>query len=178
MATDTVSVEVYTRYHRILGRLHPGPKGLYGFMNIPTQSYVEMEGAHINRLHQPGVLIARYSKLFLVKREIHAVLLSSRAELGATGTIRRGYTHPARNQVHIILEGYELHGTLETVGKFDFGVVLFEGDHILAPLYDAELSAILFSEVRARAPAMLFNRSMVDSMAFSMATREVGRESQ
>jgi hypothetical protein len=176
MATKPVSAEVYTRYHRILGRLDPGPKGLYGFLNIPTQSYVEMAGAHINRLHQPGRLIARYSKLWLVKREIQVVLLSSRAELGATGTIRRGYSHPAQHQVQVMLEGYELHGTLETVGKFDFGMVMFEGDHVFAALYDADLSAILFSDVRAHTPAMLFNRGMVDSMALAMGTADAERE--
>lgn len=174
MPTKPVSAEVYTRYHRILGRLHPGPKGLYGFLNLPTQSYVEMQGAHVNRLHQPGMLIARYPKLWLVKREIQAVLLSSRAELGATGMVRRGYSHPAQHPVHVMLEGYELHGTLETVGKFDFGVVMFEGDHIFAPLYEADLSAILFADVHAHTPAMLFNRGMVDSMALSSGKKEAG----
>lgn len=171
MATKPVSAEVYTRYHRILGRMHPGPKGLFGFLNIPTQSHVEIAGAHINRLHQPARLVARYSKLWLVKGEIQAVLLSSRGELGPTGVVRRGYSKPAQHRVHVMMGAFELHGILETVGKFDFGVIMLEGDHIFAPLYDADLSAILFPEVRAHTPAMLFNRQVVDSMALSMGTR-------
>jgi hypothetical protein len=168
MTTKPVSAEIYTKYHRILGRFHPGPKGLFSFLNIPTQSYVEIDGAHINRLHQPARLVARYSKLWLVKSEIQAVLLSSRGEIGPTGAIRRGYSHSASNRVHVVLGGFELKGVIETSGKFDFGVIMFEGDHIFAPLYDAELAAILFPDVRSQTPAMLFNRKMVDSMALAI----------
>ena len=172
MATKPVSTEVYTRYHRILGRMHPGPKGLYGFLNIPTQSYVEIAGAHINRLHQPARLVARYPKLWLVKREIRAVLLSSRGELGPTGVVRRGYSKPAQHRVHVMMGEFELHGILETVGKFDFGAILLEGDHIFSPLYDADLSAIVFPDIRGHTPAMLFNRRAGDAMARSMGARD------
>jgi len=76
-----VSVEVYTSSHRILGRVEAGPTGLYSHLNLPTTSIIEVDGAHLNRLHQPGRLVSRYTSMWLVKREIVAVLLSNRAEV-------------------------------------------------------------------------------------------------
>jgi hypothetical protein len=159
------SVEIYTTSHRVLGRIKPGSVGLYSFLNVPTTSYVEVESAHLSRLHQPGKLAGRFSVLWLVKSEIVAVLLSSRVELGPSGMTRGGYSTAVPHNVHIALGGYELRGMVETAGKFNFGAMMFEGDRIFVPLYSAEITAILFPNVRAESAAMLFNRNMVDTMA-------------
>jgi hypothetical protein len=163
--TKPVSVEIYTESHRILGRVEAGPIGLFSHLNLPTTSIVEVDGAHLNRLHQPGRLVSRYTAMWLVKREIVAVLLSNRAEVGSVTISRGGFTTTVPHWIHILLGGYELRGIYETAGKFNAGATLFEGDRIFVPLYSAELTAILFPNVVARSPAMLFNRDMVDSMA-------------
>ncbi len=160
-----VSVEVYTSSHRVLGRINPGASGLFSYLNIPTTSIVEVEGAHLNRLHQPGRLVARYSTMWLVKREIVTVLLSSRAEVGTAVIARGGWSTTVPHWVQILLGGYELRGVMEAPGKFNAGAALFEGDRIFVPMYNAELTAILFPSVGTRSPAMLFNRDMVDSLA-------------
>jgi len=160
-----VSAEIYTTSHRILGRLNPGASGLFSYLNIPTTSYIEIEGAHLSRLHQPGRLAGRYPALWLVKNRIVAVLLSSRMELGPSGMARGGYSTSVPHSVHVALGGYELRGTIETAGKFNFGAMLFEGDRIFVPLYGAELIAVLFPNVRAESPALLFNREMVDAVS-------------
>src|SRR3972149_108116 len=85
-----VSVEIYTATHRILGRIDSGASGLFSHLNIPTTRYLEVDGAHINRLHQPGKMVARYQTLWVVKNEIVTVLLSSRAEVGPAGVARGG----------------------------------------------------------------------------------------
>jgi hypothetical protein len=69
-----------------------------------------------------------------------------------------------QHAVHIMLGGYEMRGLLEMPGKFVFGAMMFEGDQIFTPLYNAELIAILFPNVRADSPAALFNREMVDAI--------------
>jgi hypothetical protein len=165
MASKAVSVEIFTTSHRVLGRLNPGASGLWSYLNIPTTSYVEIEGAHLMRLHQPGRLVGRHPKFWLVKNEIVTIMLSSRSELGPTGFSRGGWSTSVPHWVRIIMGGYELRGVIETPGKFDFGSVMFEGDRPFIPLYSAELSAILFPAVRGEAPAMLFSRHMVDAIA-------------
>jgi hypothetical protein len=165
MAYKPISVELYTTSHRILGKIAPGAAGLFSFLNIPTTSYIEIEGAHLNRLHQPGRLVARYSAMWVAKHQVVAILLSNRTEMGPTGMARGGYSTSAPHWMHILLGGYELRGMIETPGKFDFGGLMFQGGQIFVPIYIAKLTAILFPSVEAESPAMLFNRSMVDGMA-------------
>lgn len=175
MASKPISVEVYTTSHKILGRIHPGGHGLYSFLNIPTTSYVELEGAILSRLHQPNRLVARYPQLWLVKREIVALLVSTKSEIGPTGVYGTGYLGRTPSWVHIVLGGYELRGKIGTPGKFDFGSLMFEGDTIFIALYDAELTAVLFPKIEAETPAMMFNRRMVDAIGL-MPRREIPDE--
>lgn len=164
MLPKPISAEIYTTSHRILCRLNPGPTGLFSYLSIPTRSTVEVEGAHLTRLHQTGKMVARYNTLWLAKREVVAILLSGRGELGPTAGARGGYLTTVSHRVHIMLGGYELQGSVETSGKFDFDALMFEGTNIFVPLYEAELTAILFPNVRAASPVLLFNREMVDAI--------------
>jgi hypothetical protein len=173
--TKPVSVEIYTQSHRVLGRVEAGAMGLFSHLNLPTTSIIEVDGAHLNRLHQPGRLVSRYTAMWLVKREIVVVLLSSRAEVGSVSITRGGFTTTVPHWIHILLGGYELRGVFETAGKFNAGATLFEGDRLFIPIYSAELTAILFPNVVARSAAMLFNRDMVDSMAL-LPKEEIPKE--
>lgn len=110
-------------------------------------------------------MVARYQRLWVVKNEIVAVLLSTRAEIGPAGMARGGYSTLIPHWVHLVLGGYELRGQVETPGKFNYGSFMIEGDRIFIPLYNTELLAILFPDIRASSPAMLFNREMVDAIA-------------
>ena len=107
---NPISVEIYTSSHRILGRIDPGSSGLFSHLNIPTTNYLALEGAHLNRLHQPTRMVARYPTLWVVKDEIVTVLLSNRGEIGPSGVARGGYTTTMPHWVHLVLGGYELRG--------------------------------------------------------------------
>ncbi|MFB3077552.1 MAG: hypothetical protein ACE1Y4_06050, partial [Lysobacterales bacterium] len=105
---NPISVEIYTSSHRILGRIDPGASGLFSHLNIPTTNYLALEGAHLNRLHQPGRMVARFPTLWVVKDEIVTVLLSNKGEVGPAGVARGGYTTMMPHWVHLVLGGYEL----------------------------------------------------------------------
>ncbi len=165
MNGKSTSVEVYTETHRILGRIQAGPTGLFSYINIPTRSYIEMEGAHLSRLHQPSKLIARHPTLWLVKSEVVVLLLSNRSELGAASFARGGYTSKIPHWVRILMGGYEMRGMVETSGKFNFGSIMFEGDSLFIPIYHTDFNAILFPAVRTRSPVGLINRKMIDGIA-------------
>src|SRR3990170_5678272 len=164
MAARPVSAEIYTTSHRILGRLNPGASGLFSFLNIPTRSFLEVEGAILSRMHQPNRMVARFPTIWLVKQEVVAVLVSSRVELGPSVLQQRGYVSRATHRLEVVLGGYELRGSVETAGKFNFSSLMFEGDSLFIPLYEAELTAILFANIKAQSPALLFNRRMVDAI--------------
>jgi hypothetical protein len=159
-----VSVEVYTATHRILGRVMPGSGGLYSYLNIPTKSSIEVDGAHLTHLQQPGRLVARYPRIWLSKDRIVAVLLSSRSEVGPVSIARGGYSTLLTHHVHILVEGFELKGAVETPGKVDFAAILAEKETGFSPLLSAHLEAVLFSDIKAEAPALLFNHTLVSAM--------------
>jgi hypothetical protein len=159
-----VSVEVYTATHRLLGRVLPGSGGLYSFLNLPTRSSIEIDGAHLTRLHQPGRLVARYPRVWVAKDKIVAVLLSSRSEIGPVSIARGGYSTLITHHVHILSSGYELKGAMETPGKIDFAAILAEREAGFSPLLSAQIEAVLFSDIKAEAPALLFNHTLVSAM--------------
>ena len=141
MANRSIPVEIYTASHRILGRVHPTASGLFSFLNIPTSSYLELEGAMLMRLHQPGKLVARYPNFWVVKGEIVAALLSNRSQLGPTGFTRGGYSTTVPHWVRVVMGGYELMGVIEAPGKFNFPGLMFEGERFFVPIYNARLPA-------------------------------------
>lgn len=160
-----ISVELYTASHRVLGRMTAGSAGLYSFMNDRTLSSFEVEGAHISRLHQPARLVARYSALRMNKRNILAVLLSSRSELGSVSVTRHGYSTVQQHPVHVLLPGYELKGVMESPGRLELSSVFVEGEAIYTPLYSCSLQAILFPDITATSPALLFHSGRVTAIS-------------
>jgi len=175
MSSRQVSAEIYTTSHRILGQINPFGHGLYSFLNMPTTSYLEIDSAKLSRLHQPNRLVARYQSLGIVKAAIVAILVSSKSEIGPTGVTGSFYKGREPQWVHVVIGGYELRGSIETAGKFSFSSVMFEGELIFLPLYSAEITAILFPNIEAEAPALLFNRKMVDAIGL-MPRREIPEE--
>jgi hypothetical protein len=159
-----VSVEIYTTSHRVLGRIQPGATGLYGFMNDRTRSTIEVEGAHLTRLHQPARLVARYPRLWISKRNISALLLSGRNEMGPVSMTRHGYSNVIQHWVHVMLPGYELKGAMESPGRLEIKGVMTEDQTTFAPLFTVHLQAILFPTIEADSPAVLFNTGAVTAM--------------
>ncbi|HLB64622.1 MAG TPA: hypothetical protein VJJ46_07255 [Anaerolineales bacterium] len=159
-----VALELYTPTHRVLGLVFPGPGGLFSYMNLRTESYVELENAEFCPLHRFPEGVERTGRTWMVKSEIAAVLARSRGDLGAGGATRAGYTKPFPYGVRIQVGGYEVEGMLESGGRFDFGVLMFEGDAQFISLQNTRLAAILFPRVQASAPALLFNRAMVTAL--------------
>ena len=103
--------------------------------------------------------------MWLVKKEIVAILVDNRAGLGPASVVRAGYTKPFPHWVRIVLGGYEIVGQLQSGGRFDFGAVMFEGENPFVPIYDARISALLFPKAKSKAPALVFNRNMVNALS-------------
>jgi hypothetical protein len=162
--TRPISVDLFTSTHRISGQIVPGTQGLFSYLNLPTESYIEIEEGEISPLHQITQPPETFFQLWLVKSEIVAVLVETRGGLGPSSTVRAGYTRPFPHWVRIIASGYEIRGSLQSGARFDFAALMFEGNSNFMPLYDAKLSAILFPRVQAEAPAMVFNRTMVHAI--------------
>ena len=162
--TRPIPVVLYTATHRISGQIVPGTQGLFSYLNLPTESYIEIGEGTISPLHQITQPPETFPQLWLVKDEIVAVLVETRGGLGPSSTVRAGYTRPFPHWVRILAGGYEIRGSVQSGARFDFAALMFEGDSNFIPLYEVKLSAILFPRVQAEAPAMVFNRTMVHAL--------------
>jgi hypothetical protein len=160
-----VDVELFTRTHWMTGQVIPGAHGLFSHMNMPTESSIELEQVELFPLHELQQKSEKASRLWLVKMEVVAVLVGNRAGLGPSNVIRAGYTKPFPHWVRVLIDGFELQGQIQSGGRFDFGALMFEGESPFIPLFDAIIAALLFPRVKAQAPALLFNRKMVQGIS-------------
>ncbi|NIS81136.1 MAG: hypothetical protein GTO14_13240 [Anaerolineales bacterium] len=170
MQSRSIDVQIFTLTHRIFGDVFPGAPGLFSYLNRPTESYLEVEDVRLNLLHKIAEPPERCTRLWLVKREIVAVLVSTRAGLGPSSGMRSGYTKPFPHLVRILVGGYELRGQLQSGARLDFGALMVEGENVFLPLFEGRLTALLFPRAQAEAPAMAFNRALVN--ALSLLPRE------
>lgn len=174
MQKKAILAEVFTDTHRIRGQLFPGATGLFNHINRSTESFIEMEECEINPLHliaQPG---EKFSRMFIMKDEIIAVMVRSKGELAAPSVVRAGYTQPFPHWVRALLSSYELVGQIQTSGRFDFAAIMLEGDVRFLAMYDGTLTAHLFPRVRTQASALAFNRNRLAMLM--LTTREYAEQ--
>jgi hypothetical protein len=160
-----VEVDLFTRTHWITGEVLPGTHGLFSHMNMPTESSIELNQVELCPLHEIQQKIEKVGRIWLTKLEIVAVLVGNRAGLGPSSVVRAGYTKPFPHWVRVLIDGFELQGQIQTGGRFEFSALMFEGENPFIPLFDATLSALLFPRVKAQAPALLFNRKIVQGIS-------------
>jgi hypothetical protein len=131
---------------------------------MPTESSVLIESGSMVALHQMTQEPEMFDQLWMVKNEIAAVLVGNRAGLGPASTVKAGYTKPFPHWVRVMVGGYRIDGQIQSGGRFNFGAIMFEGGNAFIPIYDARLLALLFPKVNTEAPALMFNRGMVQAM--------------
>jgi len=164
MIRRPIPIEVFTTLHRISGKLQANAPGIFSFLNLPTESGVDIDDALLAPLLQPWEQAEKVGSIWLVKSEIAVVVVGSRGDVGPTGTTRGGYTKPFPHRVRILLAGYELRGLIESAGKLDFGGLVFDTDSPFIAMYDVQLRAVLFPRVTLESPAVLINRKLVTAI--------------
>ena len=147
--------------------------GLMGLMNDVTTNFMEVLDAKLARLHMPTKLVGEYELIDLVKANIFAICLPRREDVGPQTLARGGYLNLVRYPIRVTTLFYELEGTLEWAGRFDFSTVMVEGTRDFVPLYDTTLTAILIPSLRIESPAVLFNRKQVDILALLSDRKEI-----
>ena len=160
-----ISVDFLTPSYRIVGKIMVPHTGVIGMLNDTTTSFTEVVDAKLARLHMPTKLVGEYKVIDLVKTNIFAVCLTRREDVGPQALARGGYQNLVKYPLRLTTQIYELEGTMEWAGRFDFATIMVEGIRDFVPLYDATLNAILIPSMRIESPAVLFNRRQVDILA-------------
>jgi hypothetical protein len=160
-----LSADFLTPSYRVVGKLMVPSSGVVGMLNDKTSSFMEVLDAKLARIHMPTKLVGEYPVIDLVKTNLFAVCLTRREEMGPQALARGGYQKLVKYNIRVTTQVYELEGTFEWSGRFEFATVMVEGTRDFVPLYNARLTAVMFPQLSIESPAILINRKHVDLLA-------------
>ncbi len=157
--------DILTSGYRVVGKIMVASQGAMGVMNDPTHSALEVNDARMARLHMPTKLVDHFEIVRMMKKQVHALCMARREDLGPHALVRGGYTSVVEYPVRITTPIFEIEGTMELPGRFDFTALMAEGSREFVPVFNATLTAILIPNLRVESAGMLVNRKLVDVMA-------------
>ncbi len=164
-----ISADFFTPSYRIVGKIAVPSTGLMGLLSDPNNSFAEINDARLARLHMPTKLVDHYQSVRVVKSQLFAICLARREDLGPQAIARGGYVRVNEYPIRVTTPIYDLAGTIEWSGRFDFSVIMAEGTREFVPIYNGLLTAILIPALKVDSPAILFNRKHVDLLALKSA---------
>ncbi len=165
-----IPAEILTSSHYIFGQIKVIQSGLVGMLTDTTSSFLEVNEASIAPIWKPSSVMNYASQLYMVRSEIAAVCLSKRDYMGLQGVLKGGYQRLIPYPVQISTRVYDLSGTIEWSGRFEFSALISEGTSSFFSIYDGILTAPLYPELKIEAPVILLNREYLESL---IVTRKV-----
>jgi hypothetical protein len=174
LITRNIPADFLTVNHYVFGQALVSNTGMLGLLCDATTSFVEMNDASVARIVKPDKIINYASSMWLVKTRVVCVGLGKPDYVGSATLARSGYTRVYQYPVQIITPVYEIQGTLEWAGRFDFSIVMSESSHPFLTLYDTKITASLFPAFSMEMPVMLFNRLFLDTLVHVRRTGGIG----
>jgi len=172
MAMDTsprtyrfLPADILTSGYRVVGKIMVSNTGTLGTLNDTTHSALEVHDARLARLHMPTKLVDHFELVRMMKIHVYAVCMARREDLGPQALVRGGYASIVEYPARITTQMFEIEGTLEIPGRFDFTTLMSEGTRDFLPIFNATLTAILLPNLRVETAGMLINRRQIDLVA-------------
>ena len=161
-----IPADVYTAGYRIVGKLMISTNGIIGVLNDSTKSHLEIHDARLARIHMPTKLVDHFEIVRLVKAQVVIVCATRREDLGPTNIVRGGYSNISELPTRLATNVFEIEGNLQVAGRFDFVSMISDKTRNFIPIFDATITAILLPNLKVESPGVLFNREMIDLLAF------------
>ena len=172
MTTDTsprtyrfLPADILISGYRVVGKIMVTNTGTMGMVNDNTRSALEVHDARLARLHMPTKLVDHFEVVRMMKAQVYAICMARREDLGPQALVRGGYTSIVEYPARITTQVFEIEGTLELPGRFDFTTLMSEGSRDFIPIFNATLTAILLPNLRVESAGVLINRRQIDLIA-------------
>jgi hypothetical protein len=159
-----IPAEILTSSHYIFGQIKVIQSGLLGMLTDTTNSFLEVYDASLAPIHKPSSVVNYATQLYMVRSEVGAVCVNKREFLGLQGVVKGGFQRLLPYSVQVSTRTYEISGTLEWSGRFEFPALISEGTGSFISLYDAVLTSPQFPELRIESPVILLNRNYLQTM--------------
>ena len=170
IASRLIPAEILTSSHYIFGQIKVIQSGLVGMLTDMTTSHIEVNDASLAPIHKPSSVMNYAPQLYMVRSEIAAVSLRKREYMGLQGVMKGGFQRLIPYPVQISTRTYDITGTLEWSGRFEFSALITEGTSFFIIVYDAVLTAPLFPDIRLESPVMVINRSFLETLVINKKT--------
>jgi hypothetical protein len=158
-----VPADILTIHHYIFGQLKVHQSGLMGMLSDTTSSYVEVDDASMAMIHKSDKVINYTPMLWMVKSQVVVVCLNKRDYVGLQGILRGGYGRLQPYPVQVTTSSYDISGTLEWSGRFEFSSLISEGTNPFFMLTDTVVTAPLFPALHIESPVALVNRNFLET---------------
>ena len=172
LITRNIPAEFLTVNHYIFGQTLVSNTGMLGLLSDTTTAFVELNDASQSRIVKPDKIINYASAMWLVKDRVMCVCMGKPEYIGTSSLARSSYTRVYQYPVQITTPVYEIQGTLEWAGRFDFTIVMAEGSNPFLTLYDVKISASLFPAFNLESAVMIFNRKYLDTLVHVKRSRQ------
>lgn len=169
-----IPADLYTSSHCIFGQIKVTNTGVIGLLSDINTSFIEVTEASVARVQAPDKVINYASIAWAAKSRVVAVGITRRDHAGAASLLRGGYIHVYPYPVQIATPDFEIQGTIEWAGRFDFAALMGEGTNTFFVLHDAVLTSTVYPALRAECPALCLNRNFLDSLILVKKTSPEG----
>jgi len=159
-----IPAEILTSSHYIFGQIKVIQSGLLGMLTDTTNSFLEVNEASIAPIFKPSSVMNYATTLYMVRSEIAAVCLGKRDYMGLQGVMKSGYQRLIPYPVQISTRTYDLTGTIEWSGRFEFSALISGGTSNFFIMYDGIITAPLYPELKIEAPVIIVNRSYLETL--------------
>jgi hypothetical protein len=171
--TRFIPADFLTSSHYVFGQVKATSRGMYNTLGDPTTDVLEVFDASLARVQAPNSVINYSPMMWVIKKQVVAVCLNKREYMGPISIARGGYTRVYEYPVQITTTVYELSGVVEWPGRFEFKALMSDSGNPFIILYNSLLISTLYPDLRIERPAMLFNRSFLDTL---VQPRNTGQE--
>lgn len=162
-APHYVPADVLTTHNYIFGQLSVPYSGLMGMLSDTTSSYLEINDASVAMIHKPDKVLNYAPVIWMVKGQVVAVCLAKYEYAGLQAVLRGGYARMQPYQVQITTSTYNISGTFEWAGRFEFPALMSEGTNAFFVLTDAVVTAPLYPALHLEVPIALINRLFLET---------------
>ncbi len=159
-----IPADLLTNNHYVFGQLKVTHSGLLGMFSDTNNSYIEVDDASLSHVYKPDKVLNYAPVMWMVKSQVVLTCLAKREYVGLQGIMRGGYTRLFPYPTQITTSVYDVTGTLEWSGRFEFSALMSEGTNAFFMLYDVTVTSHLFPALHIEAPAALMNRSYLETL--------------
>ncbi len=158
-----INLDLFTDAYRVTGSTTVGAGGINAELANPNSSFLEIQGAYISRINQPGEIVAHYNLAAFRKKNINFIVLQDRRVGIPVGTQhgRSIYTRGQEIPVFLTVPSFEINGAITHTGKPNPRDILAKavGGYLL--VFSASASASLYPKIAYSGDLIMVSRDRI-----------------